>query len=67
MDHDCVPEVRPVDAELEGNAWGRVECVNTECYANPSVTDGEDVADDRGSDAYKRRAIERWNRRYGHE
>lgn len=56
-----VPLVRPENPEVEGNAWGAVICVNPECPANPFVEDGIDVCDDRGSDAYKRAAIERWN------
>ena len=59
----AAPEVRPKDPETEGDAWGEVACVNPECPAQPSVQDGEDVADERGSDAYKAAAIKRWNRR----
>lgn len=57
------PEVRPFNPKTEGDAWGRVVCVNINCQANPGVGDGVDVADDRGSDEYKRAAIERWNGR----
>jgi hypothetical protein len=56
-----IPIVRPQFPEREGNAWGEVECNNPDCPAQPSVCDGIDVADSRGSDAYKRAAIERWN------
>lgn len=59
-----VPEVRPACPEKEGNAWGEVLCVNPECPAQPSVLDGVDVSDDRGSLAYIEAAIERWNRRF---
>lgn len=58
-----LPEVGPKDPEEEGNAWGYVQCVNPKCPARPRVRDGEDMADDRGSDVYKKIAIERWNRR----
>ena len=33
--------------------------------AQPSVRDGEEVADQRGSDGYKDVAIRRWNTRLG--
>ncbi len=58
-----IPDVFPINPEREGNAWGQVSCTNPECTANPTVEDGEDCADERGSDAYKQVAIERWNRR----
>lgn len=57
--------VHPEDPKTEGNAWGQVECVNEDCVANPRVNDGELVADERGSDAYKAIAIARWNTREG--
>lgn len=59
----CAPKVMPSSPELDGNAWGRVVCVNKECAAQPSVDDGEDCCDERGSDAYKQAAIMRWNKR----
>ena len=40
-----------------------MECQNDGCAAQPRVEDGEDIADERGSDAYKQCAIKRWNRR----
>lgn len=58
-----LPFVGPHDPNLEGNAFGYVECQNEECAANPSVEDGESACDDRGSDFYKNAAIIRWNRR----
>lgn len=57
------PHVGPEHPEIRGNAWGFVECQNDACPAQPRVQDGEDIADDRGSDAYKQCAIKRWNRR----
>lgn len=57
------PEVFPKDPEREGNAWGRVSCVNDRCPAQPSVEDGSSVSDERGTRAYQRLAIRRWNRR----
>jgi hypothetical protein len=58
-----LPAVYPIDPSKEGNAWGSVRCENAECPAQPSVDDGEAVADNRGSAAYKQAAILRWNRR----
>jgi hypothetical protein len=57
------PEVFPDDPNKEGAAWARVACVNPACQSQPEVFDGEDVADSRGSDAYKALAITRWNAR----
>jgi hypothetical protein len=59
----CQPLVSPTHPELDGNAWGRVECISASCYARPIVLDGELDADDRGSDLYKESAIRRWNTR----
>ena len=57
------PFVGPENPEIEGNAFAYVECHNQQCPARPTVTDGALTCDDRGSAAYKRRAIARWNRR----
>jgi hypothetical protein len=57
------PEVYPRRPEIEGDAFGQVRCENDDCQAKPVVNDGEDCADDRGSDLYKLAAIKRWNRR----
>lgn len=57
------PIVGPEDPTKDGNAWGIVECVNTRCAVRPQCADGDDVADERGSDAYKEAAIRRWNQR----
>lgn len=59
----AIPAVFPECPAIEGNCWGRVQCMNKACPAKPSVGDGEKVSDERGSDAYKACAIERWNRR----
>lgn len=59
------PIVGPGDPEREGDAWGFVRCAAKRCPANPYVNDGAAVCDDRGSAAYKRLAIRRWNRRKG--
>lgn len=63
------PAVVPENPKVEGNAWGAVVCLNEDCptydYAQRQgvkVKDGEDVADERGSDAYKNAAVMRWNR-----
>jgi hypothetical protein len=56
-----IPRIYPKHPEREGNAFGLVQCVNPECVAKPQVEDGEDIADDRGSDMYKEAAINRWN------
>jgi hypothetical protein len=58
------PVIEPADPKREGNAWGAVACHNLACAAMPNVQDGEDTADERGSDAYKQAAIVRWNRRW---
>ncbi len=57
------PIVLPETPEEGGTAWAQVECVNPKCPSKPKVKDGEEIADDRGSDAYKRIAISRWNQR----
>ena len=59
-----IPEVGPLNPELDGNAWGYVKCKNRKCPARPEVLDGESIADDRGSDEYKNAAINRWNTRF---
>lgn len=58
-----LPILVPTDPETEGSAWGQVRCVNTYCPAQPRVDDGANIADERGSKAYIRLAITRWNRR----
>lgn len=57
------PALHPNNPKREGNAWGRVQCENEECPAQPHVDDGEGVADERGADAYKAAAVARWNMR----
>ena len=57
-------EVLPTDPEKTGDAWGLVSCQNPACPAHPVVDDGEDIADDRGSNEYKKLAILRWNKRW---
>jgi hypothetical protein len=63
-------EILPEDPSRDGNAWGAVQCVNVDCSTydilkshGVRVEDGQDVSDDRGSDAYKSAAIAAWNRR----
>lgn len=63
-----LPVVLPLDPSTEGNAWGKVVCMNPGCPTfdairgqGVSVSDGEDCADERGSDVYKQVAIARWN------
>ena len=58
------PFVGPANPKREGNAFGYVECRNRRCAAQPKVEDGEDCADERGSDEYKKAAIRRWNLRH---
>jgi DNA-directed RNA polymerase subunit RPC12/RpoP len=53
------PLVKPVNPDDEGNAWGEVVCHQDDHHL--SILDGEEVADERGSDAYKEAAILRWN------
>ena len=57
------PSVLPEDPSVEGNAWGVVHCYNTLCAAQPTVSDGVTICDERGSDAYKAVAVLRWNTR----
>jgi hypothetical protein len=57
------PKVMPSNPDLDGNAWGAVQCVNGRCPAQPRVEDGSRQSDERGSAAYKAQAIRRWNRR----
>jgi hypothetical protein len=57
------PKVGPKRPDLDGNAWGYVQCTNARCHVNPEVRDGCDVADERGSGAYQDLAIKRWNKR----
>lgn len=66
----ALPEVGPANPHLHGNAFGYVQCVNHRCASFNAATgfgarvrDGADSCDDRGSAAYKRLAIQRWNRR----
>jgi hypothetical protein len=59
------PTINPVLPEQHGNAWGEVRCENKACPARPVVDDGQFVADERGSDEYKKCAILRWNMRGG--
>jgi hypothetical protein len=58
------PHVGPDDPKREGNAFGYVECLNSDCPAKPRVEDGEIISDERGSDEYRRAAILRWNTRH---
>ncbi len=58
-----IPNVYPTDPSREGNAFGQVRCDYPRCAANPVVNDGALQSDERGSSAYKRLAINRWNRR----
>jgi hypothetical protein len=58
-----LPSVLPTRPDVEGNAWGAVQCMNERCPAQPTVRDGAQVADSRGSGAYRDLAIKRWNRR----
>lgn len=61
------PRILPENPEVEGNAFARVCCINTNCQGMPSVHDGELSCDDRGSDQYKLCAIKRWNSRANSE
>ena len=55
------PELFPKNPAVEGDAFGVVKCVNPRCPAQPEVQDGSIVADSRGTRAYQRLAIKRWN------
>lgn len=56
------PTVYPLNPEKDGDAWGAVGCANDNCPAKPYVEDGEDISDERGTEAYKQIAIKRWNK-----
>jgi hypothetical protein len=63
-------EILPEDPSRYGNDWGAVQCVSLDCPTYDGfrshgvrVGDGQDVSDERGSDAYKSQAIAAWNRR----
>jgi len=63
-------DILPENPDSEGDAWGAVQCVNFDCPTYDGfrghgvrVGDGQDVSDERGSDAYKSQAIAAWNRR----
>lgn len=57
------PHLYPSNPRIEGNAWGAVQCDNSRCASRPTVKDGQNVADERGSGAYIDCAIKRWNKR----
>lgn len=57
------PATGPKKPEIHGSAWGYVGCESKSCAINPSVEDGEDCADERGTGAYIDCAIRRWNKR----
>lgn len=59
----ALPALNPKDPAREGNAWGEVRCVNSQCLVKPKVDDNEIVADDRGTPAYIEAAILNWNKR----
>ena len=58
------PMVGPADPEIEGDGWGEVKCVNTDCEASPSV-EVYDLPENIEwiSDHYKKAAIFSWNKR----
>lgn len=57
------PKISPLNPDEEGNAWGMVYCAYSRCYLRPSVEDGSNIADGRGTGAYIDMAIRRWNKR----
>jgi hypothetical protein len=58
----AIPAIMPTDPKKDGDAFGRVVCMNKGCPAQPQIDDGEKVNDERGSNEYKRLAIMRWNK-----
>ena len=68
--HECPfcgvePIVRPLDPDLEGDNWARVQCDNGfDCVAMPGVNDGwsESNRARMSLDALKAAAVQRWNR-----
>lgn len=59
----ALPKVIPTNPDLDGDAWGAVVCVNSKCSVNPRADDNSNVANTRGSGAYKDMAIKKWNKR----
>ncbi len=60
-----IPFVGPTNPKIEGDAWGYVECRNPVCVISEvQVKDGEDCCDERGTKAYQKAAIKRWNKRH---
>lgn len=58
------PIVRPLDPDLEGDNWARVQCDNKDCPAQPGVNDGLELGERviALAPAIKAAAIQRWNR-----
>ena len=57
------PKLAPQNPDEDGNAWGEVYCASSRCAVAPSVNDGQECADERGTGAYMDCAIRRWNKR----
>lgn len=57
------PETGPENPEKVGDAFGFVRCMNEDCPAQPTVDDGEEIADERGTAKYIQAAVKRWNKR----
>jgi hypothetical protein len=61
---NVLPRKDAVDSWKSGSCVGVVECLNSDCPAHPTVFDGEDINDERGSAGYIMSAILRWNTRF---
>jgi len=61
------PSILPYNPEKDGNVLGIVKCMNKDCPVQPSVYDDIQTFDERGSNAYKERAIIIWNQWFSDE
>jgi hypothetical protein len=67
----AAPSLVPTNPDREGDAWGAVRCMNTLCPTyddtrdrGVEIRDGCDISDERGTAAYIRLAVDRWNKRF---
>jgi hypothetical protein len=66
----AAPRFHPLDPDRDGDAWGTVRCENKSCATfddvrgyGVSVRDGETINDERGTTAYMKAAMARWDTR----
>ena len=53
-----LPEVFPLQPEIEGSAWTKIECCHSNCSVKPSVAAYDDCAS-----VHRAEAIAAWNKR----